>query len=169
MTTVHTVGISDCLVTNDPASSLITHALGSCIAVLIHDPVSRVGGLLHFMLPESGSTTGKMQPRPLMYADTGIPMLLRAAYEMGALKQRLIVTAVGGAQLFEASRGESIGKRNYLSMKNTLWKASITLDKEDVGGVVPRTVQLDVGSGRVHVSHGREQYEVKSAHLAGGQ
>ena len=47
------VGVADCQVTNDVSNVLITYALGSCIAVSIYDPVARVGGLLHFMLPEA--------------------------------------------------------------------------------------------------------------------
>ncbi|MGZ3387730.1 MAG: chemotaxis protein CheD, partial [Isosphaeraceae bacterium] len=47
------VGISDLKVSNNPADSMITYALGSCIAVAVYDPVAKVGGLLHFMLPDS--------------------------------------------------------------------------------------------------------------------
>src|ERR1700731_1162142 len=45
---LHVVGIGDCKVSNEPEDVLVTHALGSCIAVMIHDPVARVAGLLHY-------------------------------------------------------------------------------------------------------------------------
>jgi chemotaxis protein CheD len=66
------VGVGDCLVSKDPQGLLVTYALGSCIAILIHDPVAGVGGLLHYMLPESSIDSLKAQQRPFMYADTGL-------------------------------------------------------------------------------------------------
>ena len=57
MTGAHVVGVGDCCVSGDPDAVLVTYALGSCIAVVIHDPVSKVGGLLHYMLPESSLST----------------------------------------------------------------------------------------------------------------
>ena len=58
------VGVGDGQVTNDPDHTLVTYALGSCIAVLIHDPLTRVGGLLHFMLPESSIDASKAEKNP---------------------------------------------------------------------------------------------------------
>lgn len=95
------VGVGDCRVSSDPESVLVTYALGSCIAVMIHDPVARVGGLLHFMLPESGMDRAKAQLNPFMFADSGIPLLFHGAYELGAEKRRLVVTAAGGAQMMD--------------------------------------------------------------------
>ncbi len=67
------VGISDCKVTRDAESVLVTYALGSCIAVAMHDPVTKVSGLLHYMLPESAIDSKKAEQNPFMFADTGIP------------------------------------------------------------------------------------------------
>lgn len=69
------VGVADCQVSKDTESTLITYALGSCIAIAIHDAVAGVGGLLHFMLPESSIDRTKAAHNPYMFADTGIPML----------------------------------------------------------------------------------------------
>jgi chemotaxis protein CheD len=97
----HVIGIGDCKVSKDPDETLITHALGSCIAILIHDPVAGVAGLLHFMLPESSIDIEKACKRPFAYADTGIPLLFQTAYQLGALKPRLRVMATGGAQMLD--------------------------------------------------------------------
>ena len=75
MTATHVIGIADCAVTNNPEAVLVTYALGSCIAVTLHDNVSRVGGLLHLMLPESNLDTARAQSNPYMFANTGIPLL----------------------------------------------------------------------------------------------
>jgi len=143
------VGVGDCRVSNDPGSVLVTYALGSCIAVVIHDPVARVGGLLHFMLPESGVDRAKAQRNPFMFGDTGIPLLFHGAYELGAEKRRLVVAAAGGAQMMDQQGVFNIGKRNYLAMRKILWKAGVMLHAEDVGGLASRTVRLEVASGRV--------------------
>ena len=84
-----TVGVGDCKVSDCAESVLATYALGSCIAVAIHDPVAAVAGLLHFMLPESSLNPDKAGQNPFMFADTGIPLLFHAAYGLGAEKRRL--------------------------------------------------------------------------------
>jgi len=143
------VGVGDCQVSNDPESVLVTYALGSCIAVIIHDPVIKVGGLLHFMLPDSGLDREKAQQNPFMFADSGIPFLFRSAYELGAEKRRLVVTVAGGAQMMDEQGVFNIGKRNYQTLRKILWKAGVMIHAEEVGGLASRTVRLEVASGRV--------------------
>ena len=143
------IGIGDCQVSNDPANTLVTYALGSCIAVVIHDPVAGVGGLLHFMLPESSLDPAKAERNPYMFADTGIPLLFRNAYQLGADKKRLVVTVAGGAQMMDTAGTFNIGKRNCLSMRKILWKAGVLVQAEHLGGMASRTVRLEIGSGKV--------------------
>jgi len=151
------VGIGDCKVTDNPESVLVTYALGSCVAVMIHDPVAQVGGLLHFMLPESGIDKEKAQSRPFMFADTGIPMLFHSAYSKGAEKRRLTVSVAGGAQMMDEEGVFNIGKRNCLAMRKIFWKAGVILKAEDVGGTMSRTVRLEVGTGRVSLHNAGEK------------
>jgi chemotaxis protein CheD len=158
------VGVGDCLVSSDPESVLVTYALGSCIAVMIHDPVARVGGLLHFMLPESGLDRVKAQQNPFMFADSGIPLLFHSAYELGAEKRRLVVTAAGGAQMMDQQGVFNIGKRNHLAMRKIFWKAGVMVHAEDVGGLASRTVRLEVASGRVGLrGAGEEERDLRPA------
>lgn len=142
------VGISDCQVTDDTQASLVTYALGSCIALTIYDPVALIGGMLHFMLPESDLHRGKAIENPYMFADSGIPLLFKRAYQQGADKKRLLVRATGGAQVMSDQEIFNIGKRNYLALRKILWKAGVMIHAEAIGGTVSRTVRLDVGSGR---------------------
>lgn len=142
------VGVADCRISNEPGSSLITYALGSCIAVAIHDPVSLVGGLLHLMLPESGLDKAKAEKNPYMFADTGVPLLFRQAYRAGADKKRLVVRMAGGAQVMDAAGMFNIGKRNCLAVRKILWQAGVMISSEAVGGADARTVRLEIGSGR---------------------
>jgi chemotaxis protein CheD len=145
------VGVGECRVTNNPQSVLVTYALGSCIAVIVHDPVARVGGLLHFMLPESSLDRAKAEQNPFLFADTGIPRLFQRACELGAQRRRMIVTAAGGAQLLDDNGVFNIGRRNRLAMRKALWQANLALYAEHTGGTESRTVRLEVDTGRVFV------------------
>ena len=144
-----TVGIADCQVSENANSTLVTHALGSCIAVSIYDPVVQVGGLLHYMLPESSIDQQKAKQQPFMFADTGIPALFHAAYAKGAEKRRMVVRVVGGAQVLDPKGVFNIGKRNYLACKKILWAAGLLIHAEEVGGGISRTVRLDVSTGKL--------------------
>ena len=148
------VGISDCIVSNDPDAVLMTYALGSCIAIALYDPAARVAGLLHFMLPEAAIDEEKARRNPYMFADSGIPKLLRAITEQGASPRRSKVWLAGGAQILNGHEMFQIGRRNYLAARKLLWKAGILVAGEAVGGEVSRTVRLEVGSGRVWVREG---------------
>jgi chemotaxis protein CheD len=148
------VGISDCKVSRDADSMLVTYALGSCIAVTMHDPVTKVSGLLHYMLPESAIDAKKAEQNPFMFADTGIPRLLEALKAAGGEGKRMVVRLTGGAQVLDSQGVFQIGKRNYLAARRILWKAGILISGEAVGGEVSRTTRLEVGSGRVWVREG---------------
>jgi chemotaxis protein CheD len=144
---VEVVGIGEALVSRDPESVLVTYALGSCVAVAIYDPQARVGGLLHFMLPESKGYRGEAAA-PYRFADTGIPLLFHEAYRLGAEKNRMVVRVAGGAQVLDANGVFNIGKRNLVAMRKILWRAGVMIESEAVGGVVSRTVGLEVGTGK---------------------
>lgn len=157
MTKPVVVGIADCKVSDDPQSELVTYALGSCVAVMIHDPHVRVAGLLHFMLPESGIDRAKAQDRPFMFADTGIPLLFHSAYAKGAEKRRLLVSVAGGAQMMDDRGVFNIGKRNCLAVRKILWKAGVMVQAENLGGTDSRTVRLHVATGKVSMSEGGDR------------
>ena len=155
------VGIGDCRVSNAAETVLATYALGSCIAVVIYDPVAAVGGLLHFMLPESALNPVKAAQNPFMFADTGVPLLFRGACELGAEKRRLVVRVAGGAQVMDDGGVFNIGKRNHQALRKILWKAGVMIHAEEVGGTQSRTVRLEVGTGRFWVREpGRAEREV---------
>ncbi len=146
------VGVGDCKITSDPGAELITYALGSCIAVAIWDPVARVAGMLHFMLPESSvDRNGGGRDAPYRYADTGTPLLFRTAYEKGAEKRRLVVRIAGGAAVFDDGGIFNIGQRNLTALRKILWRAGVLVQGEEVGGSISRTVRLSNADGRMMV------------------
>ena len=145
------VDIADYAVSDDPQVTLVTHSLGSCIGVAIWDQDTQVGGMIHYMLPESSLSPEKAKSKPAMFADTGIPALFRAAYAAGANKKQLVVKVAGGSSLLDDNGTFNIGKRNYVMLRKLFWKNNILISAEDVGGSLSRTLRLDVGTGRVTI------------------
>ena len=151
------VGMADCKVAKDPGQVLATYALGSCIGLSVYDPKAAVGGLLHYMLPDSGIDPARSRENPFMFADTGIPKLLEAVCGQGAQRRRLIAHAAGGASIMDPQAVFDIGKRNTLALRKILWKAGILLAGEAVGGGNSRTVRLEVSTGRLWLQEGGGQ------------
>jgi chemotaxis protein CheD len=145
------VGVSDMKVTNDSEAILITYSLGSCIGVAIYDSVARVGGLLHYMLPESSLDREKARKNPYMFADTGIPALFKAAYQLGAKKQRMKVVVIGGSQILDQKGFFNIGKRNDIAVRKMFHKNNVIIDYRDIGGTVNRTIKLAVNTGDIWI------------------
>jgi chemotaxis protein CheD len=154
------VGMADCRIGDAPGQVLATYALGSCIGLAVHDAKAGVGGLLHFMLPDSGIDRGRSRDNPWMFADTGIPMMLERLCARGASKRRVTVRAAGGASMMDPDNVFDIGRRNYLAMRKILWKAGVLVHGEAVGGVRSRTVRLEIGSGKFLIQEGGEVREL---------
>ncbi|MFH1747086.1 MAG: chemotaxis protein CheD [Planctomycetota bacterium] len=145
------VDIADMAASKDPACELVTYSLGSCIGLAIWDPVTKVGGMLHYMLPEAALSPEKAKSNPAMFCDTGVPRLFRAVYELGGTKNRLIVKVAGGSQLLDNADIFNIGKRNYIALRKIFWKNGVMIDSEDVGGSISRTLRLNVGTGKLTI------------------
>ncbi len=155
------VGVSDMKTSNNPDATLVTYSLGSCIGVAIYDPFAKVGGLLHYMLPESSLDSEKAKKNPFMFADTGIPLLFKTTYKLGAVKQRMRVVVVGGAQVLDQKGFFNIGKRNHTAIRKIFWKNKVMIDYEDVGGNVNRTIRLHVASGDMTLKvSGQEELKI---------
>jgi chemotaxis protein CheD len=145
------VNISDAKSSADPADTLATYSLGSCIGVTLWDPVRRVGGLLHYQLPTSTIDPERATRQPTMFADTGMAEVLRQMQSLGADVRRLKVTVAGAAQMLNDAKMFNIGKRNELAIRKLLWQHGLLIEREDVGGTLPRNLYLNVGDGAASV------------------
>lgn len=157
------VGVADLKLSKTPGERLVTYALGSCLGLVIHDPVAKVTGLLHVMLPESGIDPTKAARNPAMFVDTGVPALFKASYALGAKKERMIVKVAGGAHAGATPDADSfqIGKRNVLALRKLLWKNNVILHAHDVGGQqTSRTLYVDVATGAVTMRSGGRTVEL---------
>lgn len=128
----YVVGMADMRVSANPEDSLITYALGSCLGIAIYDPVARVGGLLHIMLPLATVDPAKAAQNPYMFVDTGVPRLFMECYKAGARKERLTVKVAGGASNSDREDCFQIGKRNFTIFRKLLWKNGVLLKAYDV-------------------------------------
>jgi len=156
------VRMADCQISAAPGVVLAAYALGSCIGLVVHDRQSCIGGILHFMLPDSQLDPSLARENPYRFADTGIPRFLGELIGRGASKNRLMVHVVGGAQMMRTEGLFEIGKRNYLAARRILWRAGLMVYGEAVGGERSRTVRLEVGSGKVVLLEGGVERDLSS-------
>jgi chemotaxis protein CheD len=136
-------------VSND-SSVLITSALGSCVAITLYDEVQKLGGMLHYILPENPG--GKKKEK---YADTGIKLLLEKMLELKANKKDIVAKMVGGAVMFEEFMDDvdnSIGKRNVKKGKEILKNLGIKLLSHDTGGNYGRSVKFKLSNGDIYIT-----------------
>lgn len=144
----YTVGISEMAFGTVDGDLIVTHALGSCLGVSIYDPIVKVGGVLHYMLPSSSLDSEKARKNPLMFGDIGIPAFFQEAYRLGAQKDRMRVVIAGGANVINANNNFDIGGRNITIARKLFWKNNVLIAAQHVGGDMPRTLYLEIGSGR---------------------
>ncbi len=147
MTNTIKVAMADFKIAKAP-DSLTTLGLGSCIGLTLYDPITKIGGLVHYMLPDS--TKLRNNTNIAKFGDTGIQALYDAIVKAGANPCRLIAKIAGGARMFEISNSSAIGnvgERNTEMAKLMLRKLNIPLKAEDTGLNYGRTVILDCETG----------------------
>jgi chemotaxis protein CheD len=132
---------------------LMTIGLGSCVAVVLHDPVAKVGGLAHVLLPSTA--LGRKDDTPAKFPQTAVPRLLELMAELGASTRRVSARLVGGASMFAglAAPGTiQMGERNTVACRQVLIQLGVPIAGQATGGDYGRTVKLWVADGRVEVS-----------------
>jgi chemotaxis protein CheD len=139
---------------------IVTHALGSCLGLMVYDPEAQVGGLLHAMLPLSKINLEKAKVNPYMFVDTGVPVLFKELYKLGGEKTRMTVKAAGCGSPMGDNEIFKIGQRNYTVLKKILWKNKVLLKADDVGGTLSRTVHFDIKTGQTVIKNGQREWEL---------
>lgn len=145
------VGMADYKVARNPAS-LISYGLGSCVGIALYDPMAKVGGLAHIMLPDS--TQARSSENPAKFADTCLPLMLDDLLKLGGVRSRLWAKIAGGAQMFSFANATDImrvGERNSEAVRTVLKRLELRLLAEDCGGSYGRTVELILESGAFRI------------------
>jgi chemotaxis protein CheD len=128
---------------------LSTYALGSCIGVVAYDAAVRVGGMLHLMLPDSKISPDKACAQPAMFADTGLPVLMRALIGLKADPGRMRLFLAGGASVLCGNDTFKIGERNICAVRDFAARNGLFVRHTALGGTVNRTVHLNIADGTV--------------------
>ena len=147
------VGIGAVAVAAPGEVPLVGLGIGSCIALCLWDPVSRIAGMAHVMLPESVMARGDVT-QPGKYADTALPALVGAMGARGAIAAHLVAVIAGGAQMFSigtSSPTMAIGRRNEEAVRAACLRAGIPIRGADTGGTTGRTVEIRPDDGAVVV------------------
>lgn len=134
------VGMADLKVVKSP-DGVTTLGLGSCVGIAVRDPVTKIGGLAHIMLPDS--TAIRNNANIPKFADTGIEELVKQMVALGANRARLVAKIAGGAQMFSFSSKSDmirVGERNVAACKKKLAEMKIPILAEDTGDSYGRTV-----------------------------
>ena len=140
---------------------LVIHGLGSCVALLLHDPAVKLSALGHFLLPEAPANRPAVPPA--RFATTAVPAMVEELRGCGAADERLLAKVAGAAQMFQyehKSEAEGIGARNLRATLEALERLQIEVAGSDTGGSYGRTVVVDAATGRMEIRAVRIEHRI---------
>jgi len=149
-----TVGIGEYMISDDIKETIITHALGSCVALIVHCPINKQTALAHIVLPqvENRDKSQQFSHKPSYFADMIVPQIVTFFTEINLCKtSQLQVFLVGGADALNKNDVFKVGSRNVKIIKRILKSYEIVSYNSDVGGNVSRTVSVKVNNGHVSI------------------
>ena len=142
------VNFCELKISQNPAKTLVAFSIGSGLVVSIYDPLTRTGGMLSLVLPESSAMSPeKAERHPCMFADTGLPALLEAFEDIGATTENIKIVIAGGAQIMDQKAEFNIGLKNHQAVSAFFMNKNLSIDHEDIGGISRRTLSLDIATG----------------------
>jgi len=144
----HFVRVADWAVERDGV--LITLGLGSCVAIMLHDPYARLGAMAHVLLPSR--SLARDQANPAKFPETAVPFLVTRLIAVGADRHRLVAKLAGGASMFAQLMTPGtvqMGERNIAAARAALRDGAIPIIGEAVGGERGRSVHFHTSDGRV--------------------
>ena len=145
------VGMADFAVLQNQNVILHTHPLGACLGISIYDPVAKVAGLLHSLLPESGIDPARAASQPGMFLDSGLAAMLAKAAQFGAKLDHLNLCVAGGARILDETSYFNIGHRNFEVFFKLIADLGLKPLGQEVGGLSNRSMQLNAGTGEVRL------------------
>jgi len=152
------LSLGEWAVSDDPERELVCLGLGSCVAFCVYDPIKRVAGMAHMVLPDSNA--GRRSGVGAKFVDLAIPLVLGEVEKLGGIRGRLKIHLVGGAQMLAGASFKDtmmIGQRNVQASQEFLKGLRLRTTSEDTGGDAGRTVKLYVANGELEVSSPRRQ------------
>lgn len=145
------IGIGEYGISNNSNDVLKTFALASCVAVTFYCKTNKVSGMIHIALPSSSGS--KYIDKPSYYASIGIPLIVNElTIKYGCLKSNISAQLFGGANSINKNDYFNIGEKNINMARYILNELGITVKNINVGGLVSRSIQMDVQTGNIKVS-----------------
>jgi chemotaxis protein CheD len=144
------LGIGDLAVQN--GGEVVTHALGSCLGIIVQDPYRRIGGMAHAQFPNAHRLGARGAGRPGLAVDTALPELISQVTAAGGDRRRIHLAVAGGGNPTGAGGAFDIGAQNMTAFRRICWQLGLLVEIEDVGGRDPRTLTLEVETGGILVS-----------------
>ncbi len=152
------VGMADLNICVTP-DAITTLGLGSCVGIVLYDPLKKIAGMVHIMLPDSTKILNN--ENKAKFADTGIDLLISRMMKAGADRRVLTAKIAGGAQMFAFGNNSDmmrIGERNVEATKQKLKSLGIVIKAEDTGANYGRTIEFYPESGELLIkSVGKER------------
>ena len=131
---------------------LATLGLGSCVAICLHDPVAKVAGMAHVLLPNK--SLSRNAENPAKFPQSAIPLLVEKMEVLGAQRGRLTARLVGGASMFgnlSPSGAVQMGERNVVASRQVLEELGIPITGEATGGTTGRSIRLQAVDGALFI------------------
>ncbi len=151
---------------------VVTTVLGSCVSACVRDPIFKVGGMNHFMLPlSSGSgswdSDGGLSTR---YGNYAMELLINEILKHGGSRKNLEVKIFGGGKVLSKTMSSNVGERNIHFVEEYLRLEGLKLEAKDVGDIYPRKVLFHPYTGLVRVKklrnmHNRTVAERETAYM----
>lgn len=165
------VGIGQWSVSSARGPNLATYSLGSCVGLTLYDPVLRIGGMLHGLLPftpsgshhHSAGLYGKQSNSGTQCDGSTVQLaqtMLDELCRLGAHPRRLVCYMAGGATIGPDDGVFRIGDRNVAVLRHFLEVNGLSLYGEDVGGSIPRSMYMQIASGRIFLRSNKEVWEL---------
>ncbi len=144
------LGIGDYAVV-EPGETITCHGLGSCIAIILYDPVSGVGGGIHALLPKKSEFHSEDDKRETRFVDVGLKTLYEEVVTHPNVEEsRLIAKITGGSDVLRlVSFATDIGQKNTAAARQCLDELGVDLTAEDVGGNSGRIIEFVPSTGGV--------------------
>jgi chemotaxis protein CheD len=158
MSEVIRIGMAELKVAKAP-DKIVTLGLGSCIGFCAYDAASKIGGMIHIMLPNSLLAVEHINPAK--FADTGILFLIQELEQQGVILNQMIVKIVGGAEMFTNNGSDvhlGVGERNILAVEEICQKLNLVISAKSIGGNAGKSVTFDLNTGIVEVRSMNETF-----------
>jgi chemotaxis receptor (MCP) glutamine deamidase CheD len=148
------IHIGGVFASREPA--VVRTVLGSCVSACLFDPLTNVGGMNHFMLPE-GEQDGD---QPTRYGINAMEVLINEIMKKGGERRRLRAKVFGAGHVLNIqSVGLAVPMRNALFVKEFLATEKIPILSQRLGGVNPLQVHFFTHAGKalIRILGGRDE------------